>query len=215
MSVGPISRGVLGAATLALVAYLVRFYRRQQRSGELGGRMAPAKAFWLGFAVFSWFVLPAVLALDAAVPLPFRWVLGVFAVSMWLRGVAEMVMLYAFKNWRPPYGIGHDLLSIGILAVGTAWQWASVQTLLVAPRQAGMSVWLVALLGVLTLSLALEVAYAYAFFAVVRGKTVGDDGIWFASNDDPLFRRIVWTTACFNWPLYAFNGALLWVLFGG
>lgn len=193
------TRSALLLAALVVVALGLVFLERQNQKGGLGGRISRPKLLWLLYAVYLWFVVCPLLALDSAVPAPMRLILGVFAVVMWLRGVAELVMLYVTKNWRPPYGVGHDVFSMVVVVIGLLHyrdEWGSLQGTL--------PLWTFALLLVLLASLAIETYYAAAFFRAVEGRTTGDDGVWFADEDDARFRRINRITTAFNVPLYAF-----------
>ena len=105
----PLSR-VLILALLALAALLgFLFWRKQNVRRSRGGRISPPKLAWLFYAIFLWFLLCPVVAMDAGVEPHLRMVLGGFGVLMWVRGVAELYMLYVSFNWKPPYGIGHDV----------------------------------------------------------------------------------------------------------
>lgn len=198
------TRAALLLAALVVVALGLAFLHRQNRRGGLGGRISRPKILWLLYAVYFWFVVCPVLALDPAVPPPMRLILGAFAAGMWLRGVAEMVMLYVTKNWRPPYGVAHDVFSMVVVVIGLLHyrdQWGKLQGTL--------PLWTFTLILVLLASLAIETYYAAAFFRAVEGRTTGEDGIWFADEDDARFRRINRITTAFNVPLYAFLLAYL------
>jgi hypothetical protein len=54
-----------------------------------------------------------------------------------------------------------------------------------------------------------EVLYATLFFQAVEGATTGEDGIWFADEEQARFRRINRITLACNVPLYVALGALL------
>jgi hypothetical protein len=94
------------------------FFVVQNRLAPVGGEVAFVKALWLGLALLFWLVLPALIVgdsrLESAVRRPFQLLLALMAA----RGVAELVMLYGFRNWSPSYGIAHDLLCLGVLS---AW----------------------------------------------------------------------------------------------
>jgi hypothetical protein len=64
--------------------------------------------------------------------------------------------------------------------------------------------WTFALVMVLLSSLAVETYFAAAFFRAVEGRTTGDDGLWFADEKDPRFRRINLITTIVNVPMYLF-----------
>ena len=191
--------------TAALVAVATLLFARVDRPG---GPIAPAKQFWLAWAVYAWFVLAPTLALATAFTPPVRLVLGVFSAFMALRGAAELVMLFVTKNWRPTYGIAHDVACVALLLLGTAW--AATQGV---PRS-GLAAWGLPTLAVLTVSLGLETYYAARFGALVEGRTTGEDGVWFAPPDDPRFARLNRVTAWANVPLVAFVLALLLAVAG-
>ncbi|NRD50320.1 hypothetical protein D7Y27_36120 [Corallococcus sp. AB004] len=201
------TRVFLVVALLACASAAVVFRRRQNAQGGRGGRISGPKMAWLLYAVFLWFLVCPLVALDASVPMEARVVLGAFAVSMWLRGAAELYMLYVSRNWRPPYGVGHDLGCIALVGAGlvyTGEKWAGVLD--------GRDVWSLALVGLVLVSLLVEVAYAALFHQAVEGRTTGEDGVWFADAEQARFRRINRLTLALNVPLY---GALaVWLMMG-
>jgi hypothetical protein len=113
-----IGKVALVVAAAALTSFGVRFYRKQ-KAGALGGAISKPKAFWLPFAIYLWFVVAGVMGFDPALPASVRAPFAALAVSMWIRGAIEMLMLYGTKNWKPPYGIAHDLFTIGVMLVVT------------------------------------------------------------------------------------------------
>ncbi|RKH24712.1 hypothetical protein D7X75_31480, partial [Corallococcus sp. CA031C] len=116
------STRVLLVVFLLAVAGAAAFFRhRQNARGGRGGRISGPKLAWLLYAIFLWFLVCPVVAMDASVPFEARIVLGAFAVSMWLRGAAELYMLYVSRNWRPPYGVGHDLGCIALVGAGLVY----------------------------------------------------------------------------------------------
>ncbi|MFB1483429.1 hypothetical protein [Corallococcus sp. RDP092CA] len=201
------TRVLLVVALLACAGAAVAFRRRQNARGGRGGRISGPKLAWLLYAVFLWFGVCPLVALDASVPMEARVVLGAFAVSMWLRGAAELYMLYVSRNWRPPYGVGHDLGCIALVGAGlvyTGEKWAGA-----LDRR---DVWALALVGLVLTSLVVEVAYAALFHQAVEGRTTGEDGVWFADAEQARFQRINRLTLALNVPLY---GALaVWLVLG-
>jgi hypothetical protein len=200
----PLTRTLLVAALAVFGLLGVLFQRRQNRQGARGGRISPPKVAWLFYAVFFWFIVCPAVALDPAVPLAAREVLGVFGASMWIRGVAEMYMLYVSKSWRPPYGIGHDLLCLALVLGGLAWRhthWTGPLT--------SADVWALALVALVLASLVIEIVYAALFFHAVAGATTGEEGVWFADEEQARFRRINRLTFTCNVPMYAALAALL------
>jgi hypothetical protein len=200
----PLTRAVLLAmlGVLALLGWL--FQRKQNRQGSRGGRISPPKVAWLFYAVYFWFVVCPAVALDPAVAPAASGVLGLFGASMWVRGVAEMYMLYVSKSWRPPYGIGHDVLCIALVLGGLGWHHAYWTGPLVRA-----DAWALALVGLVLLSLVIEIVYAALFFHAVEGATTGDEGVWFADEEQARFRRINRLTFTLNVPMYGALAALL------
>ena len=200
-------RFVLLALVLVVCAIGLSFYLRQNRARTLGGRISRAKAAWLTFAVLFWLGVCPLLAFEPSLPLRWRIVLGVFGAQFWLRGLAELWMLYVSKNWRPPYGIGHDLFSLVLVIVMTLGYGAFP---LDAPNLVGLAV-----TSILVISLVAETYYAWVFFGLVEGRTTGDDGVWFADQEDPRFVRVNRLTAAVNVPLFLGLATLVVAAFGG
>lgn len=194
------TRAGLSLSLLACVATASWFRARQNRAGTSawGGRISPPKLLWLFFCIWFWLFECAVLAFEPALPWAVRLALGLHALSMWVRGGVEMFMLYVTKNWRPPIGIGHDVFCL-------------VTVLVVVPLAGleGFDAWSWALVGALVFSLVVETVYAALFFDVVKGKTMGDDPIWFASEEEARFKRINRLTTALNVPQVAFQ--LVWL----
>lgn len=192
--------GLLLVATISLI-----FARRQNRAAGLGGAISRPKQLWLAWTIYTWFVVAPTVAADPGLPRPLAWTLGGFAGWMWFRGLAELFMLYVTKNWRPPYGISHDLSCIAwILGAGIYF----------GPVTEGVAAqWVQALVLVMLASLCLETWYAWAFFRAVEGRTTGHDGVWFADPHDPRFRRINQVTTLANGPLDLFVGAFVVAVF--
>jgi hypothetical protein len=159
---------------------------------------------WLFYAVYLWFLVCPLVALDAAVHPALRTVLGLFAASMWLRGLAELYMLYVAKNWKPPYGVGHDVVCILLVLGGLALHRETL-----AGPLTPVDAWALALVGLVLVTLVVEVVYASLFFHAVEGATTGEEGIWFADEEQARFRRINRLTFSFNVLLYTALAALL------
>lgn len=200
----PHTRVLLTVLALACAGAALFFRRAQNAKGARGGRISGPKVAWLFYAVFLWFIVCPLVALDSAVPVEARGVLGAFAAFMWLRGVAELFLLYVTKSWRPPYGVAHDVACIALVLGGLAWGRARwLGTLDTADT------WALALVALVLVSLFVEVAYAALFFHAVEGRTTGDEGIWFADEEQARFRRINRLTLALNVPLYLGLAVLL------
>lgn len=195
--------------TLLAITLAFRFGRRQRAPGASGGDISSPKLAWLAYAVLLWFLVTPLIALDPALRPGLRWVLGAFSACMWLRGVVEIYMLFVTRNWRPPYGIAHDVVCIALLVGGLVFVPDS--------RPSGthpMDLWAALLLVLLLVSLVAEVLYAWLFHRAAEGRTTGHDGVWFAA-DSHRFRAINRLTAWLNVPLFLGLGALLYGLLRG
>lgn len=208
----PLSAGarVFLVVSLALMSvWAAIFYRMQNRQQRLGGRISLAKLAWLVYAVFVWFLVCPVVAVAGRVGQPLRVVLGSFAVCMWSRGLIELYMLYVTKNWWPPFGVTHDLLSL-LLVIGGTLFYRGEMAALTEP----FDYWVFGLVGCVVVSLGLEAFYASVFHRAVEGQTTGDQGLWFVTKDDARWAWINQLTAVCNIPLYGFLLVFLGVCFG-
>jgi hypothetical protein len=205
----PRTRLLLLALLGLFVLLAVLFQRAQNRQGAQGGRISAPKVAWLFYAVYFWFIVCPLVALDTTVSAAVSLVLGLFGASMWVRGLAELYLLYVSKRWRPPYGISHDVLSIVLVLGALAWHHAHWR----GPLSSADG-WALALVGLLLVSLVIEIAYAALFFQAVQGATTGVDGLWFADEQQARFRRINRLTLTFNVPMYLALAALLAVGLG-
>ena len=200
----PLSRVLIPllVGVCALFGTLLR--RRQNVQSALGGRISRPKLAWVMYAVFLWFLLCPLVALEPTLHPDLKWVLGGFGAFMWLRGAVELYMLYVSRNWRPPYGITHDVLSLVLLLGGVGGY-----LLRRAQPSSPLDQWALGLLALVAVSLCIEVMYAALFFHAVEGHTMGEDGIWFADAEQERFRRINRITLACNIPLYATLSVLL------
>ena len=196
-------------ANLLLITFAIwamsRYEKKQNHQKGLGGPISRPKVVWLGLCVYSWFLFP-LLMVAFSKPHFILWNMVFFyALNMWIRGISELLMLYKWKVWKPPMGIGHDIvcflqtLTFLIIGFGAADLTNTTNQIFVA-----YGVWVL-------ISLCFEIKHAYSFFHAIKGKTTGEDGIWFA-DEDPKFRAILWWTRLGNWTL-GLSLALLVVLF--
>ncbi len=196
--------GLLWAGVVVAIVMGLRFRAKQNAGhGARGGKISNPKVLWLFFAIWFWFVECAVLAFEPSLPSSYRLIVGAHALSMWLRGAAEMFMLHVTKNWRPPIGIGHDAVCIATIIGLAVWSGPELT------QVGAWSWWAPALVLMLVFSLVVELLYAALFFKAVEGKTTGDDGIWFADAESERFKRINRITFACNTPQVLFQLALL------
>lgn len=109
--------------SLALMSLALMLFAWLQNRGMLvGGEIALAKLLWLFYAIFFWFVLPALVLLDGRGGAWLRRLYRLFLVNMCARGLVELFMMYVSLNWHPHYGIAHDLFSLLMLLGLLCWR---------------------------------------------------------------------------------------------
>ena len=69
----------------------------RQVNGKMGGEISFPKAMWLSTAVYLWFFQPLFFYIQIT-NLEIKFLLKYFLILMWVRGIAELIMLYKFKN---------------------------------------------------------------------------------------------------------------------
>lgn len=179
-----------GGVTAAVFA----FARKQNRGDRMGGPISLPKTLWLNYTLVSWFVVPAELLRRRGLSPGARAALAAHLLSFGVRGAAEMWLLYRAHAWKVAYGVGHDALDFVLISA-----------LMRSGREQGVGGadgvarrHLDAIRG----TLMAEMAFATLFHSAVAGKTHGQDGIFFAS-DEPRFRRINRMTAAVDAVAYA------------
>ena len=106
----------LGGLLLVALATTTFFYFRQNAGLQVGGAISLPKMAWLSYALTAWFLLPFFLWRDQRIDKSVRKIFGLFWFFMMARGLAEVVLIYAFGHWHPWYGIGHDLAAFLLVA---------------------------------------------------------------------------------------------------
>ncbi len=181
---------VAGGVTVAVCA----FARKQNRGDRVGGRISLPKSLWLNYTLLSWFVIPATLLRREGLSPGNHAALRAHLLSFTARGAAEMWMLYRTHSWRCAYGVGHDAIDLAMLSVmmrpGREGSRDGVDG--IARRH----------LDSIRATLVAEMVFATLFNRTVAGKTQGQDGIYFAS-DEPHFRLINHLTAAVDVVAYA------------
>ena len=191
---------------ISIGLYGKSFYTKQNVKSHLGGKISLPKIFWLMYTIYSWFFIPAFLLIWITDPFIKITLIG-FLILFWVRGILELFMLYKWKNWRPPYGISHDALCLIFLLVMQIGHLGHLNFNFQGDNGLAMT-WI----HITTLCMVIEIYYAYAFFNLVKGKTMGEDGVWFADPEDPTYKRINRITTTFNWPLYGHIIYMTWML---
>ena len=180
---------VAGGVTAAVFA----FARKQNRGERMGGPISLPKSLWLNYTLLSWFVIPAALLRREGLSPQNRAVLQAHLLSFTTRGAAEMWLLYRTHSWRCAYGVGHDAIDLAMLSVMMRSGDGS---------RAGVDGIARRHLDSIRATLVAEMVFATLFNSTVAGKTQGEDGIYFAS-DEPHFRLINNLTATVDVLAYA------------
>lgn len=152
---------ILGAAIL--------FQYFQNKETFVGGKISTPKSLWLSYTVVTWFFVPlffikCILSNELTTLLTFH------LISMWGRGLLELVMIYKLYNWSPRYGIAHSLghaVIVGALLLFTPYPQLLIEKI----------VFIYFFFVILTL--ACEVTFAVLFYGI-RPKE--ETKIYFASN---------------------------------
>jgi hypothetical protein len=179
---------VAGGVTAAVFA----FGRRQNRTKCMGGAMSLPKVLWLNYTLVSWFVIPAALLRRQGLTPQTRAALQAHLLSFTARGAAELWLLYRMHAWKVAYGVGHDAVDVALISA----------FLRRTPHGGGADGVARRHLDSIRGTLLAEMLFASLFHRAVAGKTHGEDGIFFAS-DEPRFRRINAMTAAVDVVAYA------------
>jgi len=106
--------------------YARLFYSKQNR-GAVGGSVSKPKAMWLSYAVHHWFITPIFLGLLNYQNPAWSTFLWFHCLSWYLRGPVELLMIYRWFNWKPLYGITHNVfhfcLLLYVLNAYSLWRW--------------------------------------------------------------------------------------------
>jgi hypothetical protein len=166
---------VLSWITIVLIISILSIYKIKQTKNSLGGQMAWSKSFWLAFTLISWFFLPIIFnATNNGLSIDFLFLTKVLTMSMWIRGIIELFMLFKFRNWNPIYGVTHTFLTFVICAI-----------ILFNSKILGLElIYSISLL----IGLILETYYAIFFLKKIGKRTQGEESIWYANNEDPIFK---------------------------
>lgn len=165
------------ASVSATMMCALAFHIVQNRFALTGGSIALSKSIWLGLAVLFWLILPSIILFDARITPGLKRPFMLLLLLMGARGLAELWMLYYFKNWSPAYGIAHNIACVTVL-------WVCGVRLLrgrSARHDATAGKWLLAHCFV-TGALFLPESY-YAWYMQSRFITHGSNPIYFVPDD--------------------------------
>ena len=183
------SKVTLVVSSMVIFLWSLFFYRQQNHKCAMGGKISKPKIVWLCLAIYIYFPLTTILALEKNVPWGFQKIFISIAILMWLRAAGELYLLYGIKKWSPKIGIGHNIVCLLTILL---------QVILFRSSQAN-SFDCDLVLGLISLCLIIDSYYAYQFRKIVHGHTKGSDGIWFADEEQERFRAINKITNQWNW----------------
>ncbi|MBM3266209.1 MAG: hypothetical protein FJZ01_01055 [Candidatus Sericytochromatia bacterium] len=162
-------------------------YWAQNVAGHPGGPISVQKAIWLSYALATFYVMPAHFLADTRVRRAVRFVYGWFLLSWVARGAAELVLMYVWHAWIPPYGVYHGLFNLALVA----WlMHRKRHDLAEAVGPADRTA--VRYLAVIRLTQLAEITFALLFYQAVDFDT---RDTWFAGEGQSRFAFINTLTA--------------------
>ncbi len=174
------------------------YYRQQNHKKTIGGPISKPKILWLGYAIFNYFIF----SIWQYVQLPQGHVLRpIFMVLLGLfygRFVVQAILMFGFKKWQPPMGMAYNLLCISILSMILVNFFKTNSMEIIVNNYMKLLIYIIGIL----LTLVTDTYYAYSFFKIVGRETMGAQAIWYASDEDPQFKRINRITKYLNFFFY-------------
>lgn len=188
-------------ALAGLASWAWWFYQGQNTRKRIGGPMSREKIAWLTFALAAWYVVPGFFWRDKRLKPVVRRLYGVHLGAWAARGVAELILMYAFQAWKPPYGIAFNASMFAVLS-GLRWYWNPELATVSDPRDRNA----MRQLNLMQATLIPETAFAWMFHQARRGDT---QEVWFA-DDSPRYRLINRITLLVDVTVYPILGLSIW-----
>jgi len=148
-----------------------RYFYRQNKSSKMGGRISAPKAFWLAYASFYYFVFSLWVLFFFTGSRGERNTLLVFIITIFIRLILQLIIMFRYHAWRPSIGISFNLIMVLILTWMLINQGAKVSGL-----------YTLYLAGAIFI-LITDSIYAYLFHRATGHLTTGKMAIWFASKE--------------------------------
>ncbi len=155
-----------------------QYYRYQNTRQSIGGKMSSAKAFWLGYALFNYFIFPIYLYFlfeEETLQTSMTIIIALFYFRMLIQGF----LMFATRNWIPIYGIAYNIFSVAVVILILCFVWYGSHAFI---DQLG-SLLLTLVIFKLCLILVTDTYYAMKFQKIVGDETKGANAIWYASNE--------------------------------
>jgi hypothetical protein len=172
---------------LILIILSFVFKKRQNKGDIVGGDISTPKSLWLCFAIGAWFFYPFFYFLTPLESSLFH-ILFFHLISIWVRGLLELVMIYKWYNWSPRYGIAHNTFHFLGVFILSLFYYDKVAS------NFSFATFIILVL----VSFLFETLFAILFFKV-RGEE--KHKVYFAS-DDPKWRFINRLTITANFICY-------------
>jgi hypothetical protein len=110
-------RWLLVSSIAALSAASAVFAWRQNHLAVVGGPISTAKTLWLNYMLIAMYIVPFFLWREKTLAPATRSLFGWLFASFALRAPIELWIIFFTRGWRCAYGITHDLLTFGLLAI--------------------------------------------------------------------------------------------------
>jgi len=181
--------GILLATSLAFMAM-------QNSTHAVGGHISLPKALWLDWTLTTFYVVPFFFWRNSALSPAIRSLFGLLLLSFFLRGIAELVVIYATHDWRCLYGISHNALTLAL---------AATLYFLLPSKLSATDRRFLGFLLIYIATLVFETINAWQFSLLANPA----NGVYFAA-DTPHFafvNRLTWVELACLWPWFCW---LLW-----
>ena len=189
---------VIATVLILAIPFSYVFHQYQNKKTRIGGKISVEKTLWLSYALFFYFVLCPVLSLDNTINYTHRVIIGSFTVLIIIRGVFQLWFMFLSKNWSPKLGIGYNIFSL-IIIISEILYFNDAISISLIDHHAR---WTFFAIIMVSLCLITDSVYAYKFYQIVKDKTYGSRGIWFASDDETRFNNINKLTTRLNIGFY-------------
>jgi hypothetical protein len=179
--------------TLCLqIVFSIWYYNTQNKTQQIGGPIARPKIFWLGFTSYNYFVLSLLLWWGLKLSPSWNNLLLIFIGCIYFRAVIQSLFMFVLHIWIPPMGIFYNIFCFLLIAIYTGFN--SELLFNFAQNDSVAAGYMILICA----SLITDSVYAYKFFKLVGEKTKGKEAIWYASEEDPIFKKIVQLTRNLN-----------------
>ncbi|MEY4936177.1 MAG: hypothetical protein RIS64_2536, partial [Bacteroidota bacterium] len=144
------------------------------------------KILWLGYAIFNYFIFSIWQYVQLPISHVFRPLFMVLLGFFYGRFVVQAILMFWLKKWQPPMGMAYNLLCISVLSLFIMKIFKTNSIEIIVDHSVKLLFYIIGIL----LTLVTDTYYAYSFFKIVGRETMGAQAIWYASDEDPQFRRI-------------------------